>query len=353
MNQKSCEREDLEVIASSNVDFNQYKDSTIFVTGATGFIGSFLVKSFLLANRKLQLNLAVVAAMRDREKAKKVLGDFVEDPALDIVEYRAINVVKYSSQVDYIFHTACVTNSKIMVEEPVKTIETSYIGTRNILEFANEKHAKGVIYVSSMEVYGQPDQQLEMVKEENLGYIDLSNVRSSYSEGKRICECLCTAYASQYQIPVKIARLAQTFGAGVFEGDNRVYAQFAKSAIQGNNIVLHTDGTSEGNYCYIRDAIIALLMLSYKGVDGQAYNVVNQSMHMEIREMAQLVAKDIAKGMIQVVFDIPESSLIYGYAPKVKMYLSGEKMSSLGWKPQVGMMEAYQRMIHDMCIDKK
>ena len=64
-----------------------------------------------------------------------------------------------------------------------------------------------------------------------------------------MCECLCSAYASEYQLPVKIARLAQTFGAGVNPSETRVFAQFARSLIHGEDIILHTEGKSYGNYC--------------------------------------------------------------------------------------------------------
>lgn len=89
-----------------------------------------------------------------------------------------------------------------------------------------------MVYVSSMEVYGIPDEKKEYITEKDLGYIELENVRSSYSEGKRICECLCNAYVAEFGLPVKSARLAQTFGAGVLQEDNRVYAQFARSAMK-------------------------------------------------------------------------------------------------------------------------
>lgn len=122
-----------------------------------------------------------------------------------------------------------------------------------VLELAREKNA-AMVYVSSMEVYGNPNLTHE-VSEEDYGYINLSNVRSSYPESKRMCECLCTAYASQYGVQVCTARLAQTFGAGILATENRVFAQFARSAISGSDIVLHTLGQSEGNYVYTSDAI--------------------------------------------------------------------------------------------------
>ena len=189
---------------------------------------------------------------------------------------------------------------------------------------------------------------IKMLGEDMLFVLTECDKEQVYSEGKRICECLCTAYASEYNVPVRSARLAQTFGAGILENDNRVYAQFARSAIQKEDIVLHTDGTSEGNYCYTRDVVKALLILGYAGRAGEAYNIVNEKSHMQIREMAEMVTEQIAGGEIKVVYDIPESAKVYGYAPPVKMHLSADKMRELGWEAEVDMKEAYLRMMHDM-----
>ena len=160
-----------------------------------------------------------------------------------------------------------------------------------------------------------------------------------------MCECLCTAYAAQYGLNVVSARLAQTFGAGILPTEGRVFAQFAKSAVNGEDIVLHTTGESEGNYVYTADAIRAILLLLTEGKSGEAYNIANEESHITIRHMAELVAEEIADNKIKTIIDIPEDSASLGYAPPVKMWLDASKMQNLGWKPNVGLIEAYRRMI--------
>lgn len=159
-----------------------------------------------------------------------------------------------------------------------------------------------------------------------------------------MCECLCSAYASEYQLPVKIARLAQTFGAGVNPSENRVFAQFARSLIHGEDIILHTEGKSYGNYCATCDCVRGLLTILLRGADGEAYNVVNERTNIQIRDMAQMIAGQ-SGGRIQVRFDIPADALKYGYAPDVKMHLSGAKLRALGWAPELDLPEMYQRLI--------
>ncbi|MGN1275731.1 MAG: NAD-dependent epimerase/dehydratase family protein, partial [Floccifex sp.] len=222
----------------------------------------------------------------------------------------------------------------------------------NILELAKEKKSKSVVYVSSMEMYGAFDYLNHDVTENDLGFINPLNLRSNYPESKRLCENMCIAYLSEYDVPVKIARLAQTFGAGILPGENRVFAQFAKSAIKGEDIVLHTKGLSEGNYCYTRDCITGLFTILLKGKNGEAYNVSNPESHTTIADMAKMVAEKIASSEIKVVFDIPKENT-FGYASDTKMKLNSDKLQSLGWKPEVSLEESYRRMIEDMISESE
>jgi nucleoside-diphosphate-sugar epimerase len=185
-----------------------------------------------------------------------------------------------------------------------------------------------------------------------LGFVNPLVVRSNYPESKRMCENLCVAYNSEYGVPVKIARLAQTFGAGVLPSENRVFAQFARSAMEKKNIVLHTTGKSEGNYAYLSETIMAIMLILLKGKNAEAYNVANEECHTTIADMAKMVAEEIANGEIKVVFDIPEDN-VFGYAADTHMRLSSEKLRDLGWKPKVGLKDAYIRMMRYMDDMKK
>jgi UDP-glucuronate decarboxylase len=333
--------EDLKNVASCQLPYQKMKGKTVLVTGATGLIGVSLVRSLLTIGK-----IKVLAFVRNEEKAKNIFKQTSSDN-LKIVVGNVTQEIDISEQVDYIFHCASITTSKTMIEKPVETILTSVEGTKNVLNLAKEKNCQSVVYVSSMEMYGAFDDLDHEVRETDLGYVDPLKIRSNYPESKRLCENMCEAYFSEYDVPVKIARLAQTFGAGILPGENRVFAQFARSAINGQDIVLHSKGQSEGNYCYTSDCVTGLFTILLKGKNGEAYNVANPESHMRIVDMANMVADKIANNEIKVVFDIPDDNR-YGYAADTKMKINSDKLQALGWQPEVGLEEAYRRMIKDM-----
>jgi UDP-glucuronate decarboxylase len=338
---KSALSEDLEYIANYKLPYHEMKGKTVLVTGATGLIGVSLVRSLLTIG-----GIKVLAFVRNEKKAKNIFGQ-IKSNDLKIIVGDVTDQISISEKIEYIFHCASITTSKTMIEKPVETILTSVEGTKNILNLAIEKKCESVVYISSMEMYGSFDYLDHDVRESDLGYVDPLKIRSNYPESKRLCENMCIAYLSEYGVPAKIARLAQTFGAGILPGENRVFAQFAKSVIEGKDIVLHSKGQSEGNYCYLSDCMTGLLTILLEGKSGEAYNVSNPDTHMRIVDMANMVAKEIAGNRIKLVFDIPEDNR-YGYAADTKMKLNSDKLQALGWKPKVGLKEAYRRMIKDM-----
>ena len=127
------------------------------------------------------------------------------------------NSLNIAEKVDYIVHCAAVTASKDMIKYPVDCLKLAANSTLNLLELARTKSVINMVFISSMEVYGILNTQDHKITENQLGYVNLASVRSCYPEGKRYCECLCNAYAAQYNVNVVTARLAQTFGAGILK----------------------------------------------------------------------------------------------------------------------------------------
>lgn len=343
---KDLLREDLKIICSDKRIMKQFNNKTVLITGATGLIGSLIVKNLILLNEMCSDNVRIIAALRNKNKIKDIYDGYNTKEVIFVEGDITTPYREYiNEKVDYIIHTASVTTSKTMIDYPVETIDSLVLGTKQILELAKNNGSK-MIYLSSMEVYGTMAKK-GLVNEEEMGYINPADVRSDYPLGKRMCENMCVAYHREYGVNVTIARLAQTFGPGVSDSDNRIYVQFAKSVIDNKDIVLHTNGESEGNYCYTRDALKGIYTILLEGTSPEAYNISNEDNHSSIKDMANKVANDIANNSIKVVFDIPNKKE-YGYAATTKMKLDSSKLRKLGWKPEVGLIEQYERLIESM-----
>ncbi|MEY8323249.1 NAD(P)-dependent oxidoreductase [Lachnospiraceae bacterium 54-11] len=319
----------------------------ILITGATGFIGSLLVRK-ILADGMFD---ALLLPVRNRDKAEtmyKTVGKNLSGK-LHFAEasLEELDRMIFPMPVDYIIHCASVTQSAEMISHPVETADSIILCTRSVLDAARRLHIKSMVYLSSMEVYGKVRDTGRRRKEDELGELSLESVRSCYSLGKRVAEHYCHIYQQEYQIPVKIARLAQIFGKGIRSDDNRVYMQFARAVYEERDIVLKTKGNSIGNYCASEDAVNAIFTILNKGIDGEVYNVVNETNTMSVRDMAELVVRQIAGNRIKVQVKI-EDSMKTGYAPDTGLRLSGEKLRQTGWQPTKGLVQMYRDVLSEM-----
>ncbi len=334
--------QDIEDIADMT-DREDLKGARILVTGATGLIGSMTVKALSRANEKYGLGMRVFAVVRNAEKAKKIFEGYknIEFIVQDICEE-----IKYHGPVNYVIHCAGATGSKDFVEKPADVIRTTVHGCENMLEFSRRASVRGMLFLSTMEVYGNPDENFGKITEDRYAQLDHFKTRSSYPESKKLCETMCLAYASQYNVPVKVARLTQTFGAGVDYNDGRVFAEFVRCIIEEKDIVLHTKGDTVRDYCYVSDAVRAMLMILFKGSAGECYNVANTATLCSIKEMAELAA-DIS-GKISVRTEIAGDISAFGYAPTLYMDLDTSKLEGLGWKPEYDLREMFIRTKESM-----
>lgn len=320
----------------------EYNDLRILITGATGLIGSMLIKRLLKMDNEYNLNISIIAVVRDIGKARQIIES--EAVKFIVADVTNIDLLKQIHGFDYIVHCAATTKSADISSRPVETADGIILGTKNIIELAKMNRIKSMVYLSSMEVYGVIKADERRTREETLGEIDILNVRSCYPLSKRMAENYCISYCKEYKVPIKIARLAQVFGTGILKGESRVFAQFANSVRNNEDIVMHTDGSSMGNYVDIDDAIDGILLLLFKGKDSEVYNIVNEDSTMKIKDMAQLVADKVANGKIKVSYDITEDKKSV-YASDTGLMLSSSKIEKLGWHPKVKLEDMYINMI--------
>lgn len=335
----NVQQAELEQTAKSLSVLRELNGKSVMVTGATGLLGTQIAKTLLCYNRLFGTGIRVVVCGRNESKINDIYGNLPVERIIADVR----SPIHTELPVDYIIHCASATSSKFFVTNPVDTIQIAIDGTRNLLELALEKHVSGFLYTSSLEVYGIPPKK--DVSETDYGQIDFLNVRSSYSESKRMAECICKAYEAQYRVPVKIVRLTQTIGSGIEYRDSRVFAQFAKSVIEKKDIVLNTPGRTVRSYCDITDAVKGIFTVLLKGKAGDAYNIANMNTVISIADMAKMVCATNQDAGIKVVFNVPENIDSFGYNPEMQINLNSEKLQELGWKAEVGLEDMFNKLI--------
>ena len=330
-------------------DFPDFRNSTVLVTGATGMIGSRVVRRLLEENRRANAGISVVAHFRDEAKRNRVFADVLDEPAIHWLQADVCQPIASPVPVHYIVHGAGVTGgSRKHVDFPVRTIQTALQGTTNLLELAREHKVRGFVYMSSLEVYGKTDFSLPSIRETDGGYIDPTAVRSSYSESKRMCETLCAAYAKQYGVPAKIVRLAPTYGLGADYGDNRVLCEFARCILEKRNIVLRSTGETVRNYCDVDDAAEAILLVLDRGTVGEAYNIANPATTISVRDLAErFIALHPGSGS-SLQFDLAEDATKLGYNKTIQIRLDSQKLEALGWSPRHGIDDMIGHLMEAM-----
>lgn len=327
-----------ELAADTSLPWNELSGSTVAVTGSTGLIGSHLVRAILASNDSFGRDISLVLPVRNVEKARGLFG-MRED--IELVTWSLGEGFQCQRPTDYYVHAACGTSSKAFSDAPATTIMQIVSGADEMLKSALDAGCKKFVFLSTMEVYGEVE---GVASEDNLGKLDPMVVRNSYPEAKRLAECLCASYCSQFNLPTVVLRLAQTFGQGVDRDDARVFAEFGRSAVLGDDIVLFSDGSKRNSYLSVNDAVRAVLITMVEGQAGEAYNVANEETYCSILSMAEFVIRTYGAKDAVVRREIDRAREAT-FRKSSDLILDSSKLRALGWQPHDDLSDMYELML--------
>ena len=324
------------------IPWNQLQNKRVLITGASGMIGSTLIRALMEYNREKNGNIQVVGLSRNLETAKVQLQDIMDMPKFTYVSTDINCPLGDMGYFDYMIHCASNTHPRQYSGDPIGTIMTNVLGTKNLLDYAAEHGVGRFVFLSSVEVYGENRGDVEVFSEDYLGYIDCNTLRSGYPEGKRLGESMCNAYAKEKGIDFVIPRLSRTYGPALLGTDSKAISQFIHKAASGENIVLKSKGDQLFSYTYSDDAVAAILMIMLEGNSGEAYNVSDADSSITLADLAGILA-DIAG--TKVIFELPDEVERAGYSTATKAVLDASKLEKLGWKAKVHMREGLERTV--------
>ena len=282
--------DDMLNICESIVDYKKLFSKSFFITGSTGMIASYMVTYLIFLNEKYDANIEIYAGARSAKKLFYRFGNYINKKYFHTVLANINQPIIIEDKLDYIIHAASLASPQYYENMPIEVALPNVIGTYHLLNMAKEHKVDKFLFFSSGDIYGKVASGIENIDEKTMGIMDPLDMHSCYGESKRMGETLCSCFSREYNVPVNIARIGHTYGPTMdFENDPRVFASFIKSILNGEDIVMLSDGTTKRPFCYIADAVAAFLILLLKGEPGEAYNVCNTKEFLSIRDLADIL----------------------------------------------------------------
>jgi len=270
--------EDLDHILSHTKNlWDELRGKKIFMTGGTGFFGTWLLESFLWANMKFDLGAEIILFSRDPDRFMKKVPHLLPHVSVKIIHGDVKKEIPYvQGPIHYIIHAATEYDAQLGATNPLSNVDTIITGTRKVLDFANTQSSKRFLFISSGAVYGKQLPTLENISENFPGAPDVTNVDGSYmayGEAKRMAESLCSMYRKTFGLNTVIARCFSFIGPYLDLSRHYAISSFINDGLLGRPIHVEGDGRDIRSYLYAADLAIWLWTLLIKGRSGQVYNV--------------------------------------------------------------------------------
>lgn len=335
--------EDMRKIYDSCAEIETLINSSIYITGATGMIGSYITAFLIWLNEEMSFNLTIYISVRSIEKAKNIFGRFCKKDYLNILNNDITAEVPYELKVEYIIHAASLASPQYYGSNPVETMLPNIIGTYKLLEYSRKKYIKGMVFLSSGSVYGSFEADM-IITEKDYGALDFLALGNAYGESKRCAEALCHAYSVEYGINVMSARINHTYGPTMdIKNDSRVFSEFVGNIVERKNIIIKGTGSDERSFSYITDTVAALFIILLKGKSGQSYNIANAV--VSIAELAETLVGLFPKLNLKVEYQSRNQEGYCASPEKRSPSISTEKLKSIGWNAKVGIEEGFERTV--------
>ena len=281
---------DLEHILDHTRDlWEEIRGGRLFITGGTGFVGTWLLESFVDANQKLSLGAQAVVLSRNPEAFRKKAPHLASLGSVQILR-GDIREFKFPRETfSHVIHAAAEVED--LGRDPLAELGTLFQGTRRALEFARHCDAQKFLLTSSGGVYGKQPQELNKIPESYNGAPDPCDDKSVYGEGKRLAELLGTQFTQQ-GLEVKIARGFTFVGPFLPLDAHFAIGNFIRDALRGGPVIVKSDGTPCRSYLYAADLAVWLWKILFRGVSGRPYNVGSEEV-VSIADLAYLVVETV------------------------------------------------------------
>jgi len=343
---KGIVSKDLDFICSELKDeFTSMEGKNLLIVGGAGFLGYYLVQSILHWNDKTQgLPIELTVFDNYMRGIPTWLSELESHVSLKLMENDITDPLPDEmGSYQYIIHAASIASPIYYRQFPIETMDANVNGLRSLLEYCvskknTDRPVEGFLFYSTSEIYGDPDPENIPTAETYKGNVSCTGPRACYDESKRYGETLCVNFAQQYDIPVKIVRPFNNYGPGLKISDRRALPDFARNVLNGDDIVLLSDGAPTRTFCYIADAIVGYYKILTRGRQGEPYNIGTAAPEISIRVLAEKVvvkAAELFDYQGKVVFQKSPDENYLVDNPNRRCPVIDKASSELGYNPKV------------------
>lgn len=323
------------VLATTNGIWEPLRGQRLFITGGTGFVGTWLTESLVWANTKLGLGVEAVLLTRHPEAFRAKAPSVASHKSITLLRGTAQNFEFPNGEFQFVIHAATESPTKNSSENPSGSFEADLTATRRVLDFARHAGTRRLLFTSSGAIYGPQPRNLAAIPEDYSGAPATTDENSAYGQAKRASEFLCTKYARQFGFDALFARLFAFVGPHLpLEG--YAVGNFLRDAMNSRTIRIESDGSTVRSYLYAADMAAWLWTILLKGKSAHPYNVGSPHA-ITVRELAQTVAK-INGGNLKVEIVNRPGIPATRYVPDVS-----RAQNELGLQPHISLQEGLQR----------
>jgi UDP-glucuronate decarboxylase len=336
--------------ALNREELRKLKGASLLITGACGFLGYYLLSFFQESGRELGIT-KVVAVDNFMMGVPEWLDDFIDDDLFSVGEFDIIsgkiNEIKGIEKTDYVVHMASIASPAYYRRHPIETLDANIWGLRNLLDFYKNRELKGLLFFSSSEIYGDPDESHLPTSEDYNGNVSATGPRACYDESKRFGETMCMLFSQKYGMPIGVARPFNNYGPGMKITDKRVPADFAKSVLEGKDIAIFSNGSPTRTFCYISDAAAGYLKILLHG-KYDYFNIGIEKPEISVARLAEIYAdagRELSGYKGKITYAVPGDRHYLTDNPNRRCPDISKARSVLSYNPRIEVEEGVRRFL--------
>jgi UDP-glucuronate decarboxylase len=334
-----------EIITRIGKPLHKLSGTTLLVTGANGFLCSYFVDTVAALNKSLfEKACKLIALDNFRVGLPERLAHLAGSKDVQFLQHDISQPLDLDG-VDWIIHGASIASPVFYRKFPLETIGANVNGTWHLLELSRRKSVKGLLYLSTSEVYGDPDPAFIPTSESYRGYVSCTGPRACYDESKRLAETLCMSYHNLHATPVKIVRPFNVYGPGQRLDDGRIIPDLIGAAVRRDPIVMYSDGRATRAFCYITDAITAMWHVLLSGGTGEIFNVGNDSEEVNMHQVAERVREVAGPPILEIEYRQSADANYVTDNPQRRCPDLSKLRGQFPWQPEIGLTEGLGRTL--------